>query len=79
MKSVVADSETTFHIQSVGIFTTCPHIDIFLFILTNHYIHPLTAPVHCTACAYGGYATGTEVKSDAAEQASVALHLREGS
>jgi hypothetical protein len=35
----------------------------------------MTAPVHCTACAYGGYATGTEVKGDGAQQASVALHL----
>jgi len=35
----------------------------------------MTAPVSCTACAYGGYATGTEVKGDGAQQASVALHL----
>jgi hypothetical protein len=39
----------------------------------------MAAPVHCTACAYGGYATGTEVKGDEAQQASVALHLYEAS
>jgi hypothetical protein len=39
----------------------------------------MTAVVHCTACAYGGYATGTEMKGDGAQQASVALHLHEAS
>lgn len=27
------------------------------------------APVHCTACAYGGYATGMEIKDAEAEYA----------
>ena len=77
MKSVAADSKTIFHIQPVRIFTTCPHIDILLFTLNKYQIPRLTAPVHCTACAYGGHASGTEVKGDEAEQTSVALHLHE--